>query len=97
MSPEQASGARDLDARSDIYSLGIVAYEMLTGKPPFDAQTVQQFVALHLTEEPPDIRQKRPDLPQHVAAAVHRCLKKNAADRWSSALEAAATAAGTGG
>jgi serine/threonine protein kinase len=89
MSPEQASGGKDLDARSDIYSLGIVAYEMLTGQPPFDAQTVQQFVAMHLTEEPPDIRLKRPDLPVQIATAIHRCLKKNRGDRWASAVEAA--------
>jgi serine/threonine-protein kinase len=93
MSPEQAAGARDLDGRSDIYSLGIVAYEMLTGKPPFDAPTIQQFVAMHLTEEPPDIRIQRPDLPSQIASAIHRCLRKNRADRWSSAVEAAKMAA----
>jgi serine/threonine protein kinase len=92
MSPEQAGGTRDLDARSDIYSLGIVAYEMLTGNPPFDAGTIQQFVALHQTQDPPDVRDKRPDVPHRVATAIHRCLKKAPADRWWSAGEAARAA-----
>jgi serine/threonine-protein kinase len=95
MSPEQAAGGRDLDARSDIYSLGIVAYEMLTGKPPFDAQTIHQFIAMHQTEEPPDIRKARSEIPARIATAVHRCLKKVPADRWWSATDAAA-AAGAG-
>jgi serine/threonine-protein kinase len=96
MSPEQAAGGRDLDARSDIYSLGIVGYEMLTGNPPFDAGTVEQFVARHQTEEPPDIRTTRADVPARIATAVHRCLKKAPADRWWSALDAAEAAGVTG-
>jgi serine/threonine-protein kinase len=86
MSPEQAAG-EELDARSDIYSLGIVGYVALTGKLPFDAPTVQAILAMHLTREPPSLTSLRPGLPERLAETVERCLAKDPAKRWGSAEE----------
>lgn len=85
MSPEQASGERDIDARSDIYSLGVVAYEMLTGEVPFKAPTVAGILMKKVTEPPPDIRQARPDCPEELAYTVLRCLEREPEDRWPTA------------
>jgi len=85
MSPEQAMGDRELDARSDVYSLGAVLYEMLTGDPPYSGSTAQAIVARVITEEPRPITQQRRTVPPHVADAVHKALHKLPADRFSSA------------
>ena len=85
MSPEQAMGDRELDARSDIYSLGAVLYEMLTGDPPYQGSTAQAIVARVITEEPRSITLQRRTVPPHVADAVHKALNKLPADRFSSA------------
>jgi eukaryotic-like serine/threonine-protein kinase len=85
MSPEQAMGDRELDARSDIYSLGIVLYEMLTGDPPFHGSTAQAIVAKVITEKVPSITAARDTVPPHLAAAVHQALAKLPADRFASA------------
>ena len=87
MSPEQAMGERAITARSDIYSLGAVTYEMLTGEPPFTGPNAQAIVARVMTEEPRPLGAERRSVPAHVAAAVSRSLEKVAADRFVSAHE----------
>ena len=87
MSPEQATGDRTLDARSDIYALGAVTYEMLTGDPPHAGSNAQAILAKVLTEKPVPIRALRETVPAHVAHAVDRALAKVPADRWASARE----------
>jgi serine/threonine-protein kinase len=85
MSPEQATGDRTLDGRSDIYSLAAVTYEMLTGDPPHTGSTMQAVIARVLTERPRPVRAARPTVPEHVAAALERALEKLPADRWPTA------------
>jgi serine/threonine-protein kinase len=87
MAPEQAMGAGDIDHRADIYALGILAYEMITGRTPFEAKTPQGILAAHVMEAPKPIRELRPGLPEPLAAAIMRCLEKQPADRWQSADE----------
>jgi len=83
MSPEQAAGSKDLDGRSDLYSLGCVLYEMLAGQPPFTGPTVDSIVHQHLAAEPPDVTSIRPAVPAAVAAALQRALAKTPADRFN--------------
>jgi serine/threonine-protein kinase len=85
MSPEQAAGEREIDGRSDVYSLGIVAYQMLTGELPFNAPTVAGILMKQITEPAPDLRAKRGDAPDDLALAVTRCLEKDPENRWPSA------------
>jgi serine/threonine protein kinase len=85
MSPEQAAGERDIDGRSDLYSLGIVAYQMLTGTLPFSAPSVAGILMKQITEPAPDLRKKRPDTPEDLALAVSRCLEKDPENRWPTA------------
>jgi serine/threonine-protein kinase len=87
MSPEQATGDRTIDARSDIYSLGAVLYEMLTGDPPHHGATAQAIIARLLTEKPRPIRATRENVPPFVEAATLRALEKLPADRFASARE----------
>jgi eukaryotic-like serine/threonine-protein kinase len=84
MSPEQAMGERTIDARSDVYALGAVTYEMLVGEAPFTGPTVQAIVARLLAEQPRAISAQRPAVPAHVEAAVLQALEKLPADRWES-------------
>jgi serine/threonine protein kinase/Tol biopolymer transport system component len=85
MSPEQAMGAREVDARTDIYSLGCVLYEMLAGEPPFVGPTAQSIVAKVITESPKSLTGQRRTVPPHVDATVQKSLEKLAADRFASA------------
>ncbi len=99
MSPEQATGDRVIDGRSDIYSLGAVAYEMLTGEPPHTGNTSQAIIARMLTERPRPMRTGRPSIPEHVEFAVQRALEKLPADRFTTAQDFAQALLGhsTGG
>ena len=90
MSPEQAMGEREITARSDVYALGVVLYEMLTGEPPFTGATAQAVVARVLTETPRTLHAQRHTIPAHVEAAVLTALEKLPADRFASAADFAA-------
>jgi len=85
MSPEQAMGEREITAKSDVYALGCVIYEMLTGEPPFTGPTAQAIVARVMMEEPRSLTLQRKTIPPHVEAAVNRALSKLPADRFPSA------------
>jgi len=87
MSPEQAMGEREITARSDVYALGCVLYEMLTGEPPFTGVTAQAIVARVVTEAPRPMVPQRHTIPTHVEAAVLTALEKLPADRFSSAAQ----------
>ncbi len=81
MAPEQIAGGADADHRADLYALGCVAYELLTGRPPFAEASAQKMLAAHLTQRPRPVRELRSDTPTALAAVVMQCLEKNAADR----------------
>ena len=83
MSPEQATGDRIVDGRTDIFSLGAITYEMLVGDPPHLAGTAQAIIAKLLTERPASVSASRPSVPAHVDAAIARALEKLAADRFA--------------
>jgi len=85
MSPEQAAGRADIDGRSDLYSLGVMAYAMLTGRLPFEGKTAADVLAKHLTQEPPRLRALAPTLSDSTLQAVERCLAKDPARRWPDA------------
>ncbi len=87
MSPEQATGDRAVDGRTDIYSLGAMMYEMLTGDPPHTGSTVQAIIAKVLTDKPGSMRTVRDTIPEYVDHAVLKALHKFAADRWETASE----------
>jgi serine/threonine-protein kinase len=85
MSPEQAAGDREIDGRSDLYALGVVAYQMLTGQPPFVASSTPAMLVKHLSERPAAIEQRRADVPRDLARVVMTLLEKDPAARFSSA------------
>jgi eukaryotic-like serine/threonine-protein kinase len=87
MSPEQAAADKGVDSRTDIYSLGIVLYEMLAGEPPFTAPSPQAMIARRLIETPRPLREVRETVPEGVAQAVARALAKAPADRFATAAE----------
>jgi serine/threonine-protein kinase len=94
MSPEQATGDRAIDARTDIYSLGAVTYEMLVGEAPHVGSTSQAVIARVLSEKPRSIRASRASVPIHVDATVEKALEKLPADRWATAREFAEALSG---
>ncbi|MBL8979075.1 MAG: protein kinase [Gemmatimonadetes bacterium] len=93
MSPEQAMGEREITARSDVYALGCVLYEMLVGEPPFTGPTAQAIVAKVMTAEPAMLTQQRRTIPPGIEAAVLTALEKLPADRFATAAEFAAALA----
>ena len=90
MSPEQIAGESQLDARTDIYALGCVAYEMLAGEPPFTGANMQAVMASVMTSDPRPIANIRHTVPIGVAAAIHRAMERLPADRFTTASEFAA-------
>ena len=94
MSPEQAVGERELDGRSDIYSLGLVAYEIFAGSAPFTGSSPMAVLTKQLTEAPPPLAQRRPDLPAEITGAIDRALSKQPRDRWATAEEFARAISG---
>jgi len=95
MSPEQATGERDLDARTDIHSLGAVLYEMLSGEPPYTGATAQVIIAKLLTDRPRRVSLLRATVPAHVEAALDCALAKLPADRFATAREFAEAISGS--
>jgi serine/threonine protein kinase len=87
MSPEQVTGATLVDVRSDIYSIGVLGYHMLTGHPPFTGKTAHQLIAAHVTERPQSIRAVNPSVPLGLAHAVERCLEKDPEQRYQTVGE----------
>jgi len=87
MSPEQAAGGHPLDARSDIYALGCVLYEMLAGEPPYAGATAESVARRHISSPVPNIRVVRPDVPETVAAAVERAMSKAPRSRFRTAAQ----------
>ena len=85
MSPEQAMGDRELDARSDVYSVGAMLYEMLAGEPPYQGSSAQAIVAKVITEKAPPVTAARDTVPGHINAAIVKALNKMPADRFATA------------
>jgi len=96
MSPEQSAGDQAIDGRSDLYSLGVVGYQMLCGQPPFVASNTPSMLVKHLSEKPIPVDERWPDLPPDLARAVMICLEKDPADRFPSAAAFAAALNGGG-
>jgi serine/threonine-protein kinase len=100
MAPEQASADPNIDHRADIYALGVLAYELLTGKPPFGGGSAHMVLSAHMMQRPRAIVEVRPSVPASLADMVMRCLEKEPSDRWQSAeqmlpvLEALGTPSG---
>jgi serine/threonine protein kinase len=86
MSPEQASGDALIDHRSDLYSVGVLGYHMLTGKPPFTGRTAHQIIAGHMAELPAPIRRTNPSVPKALSDAIERCLEKSPEHRFQNAM-----------
>jgi serine/threonine-protein kinase len=87
MSPEQAQGLPDVDGRTDLYSLGVVLFECLAGRPPFSSPSAAAVLDMHQHNPAPDLHSLRRDVPAELAAVVARALAKSRAERWQRAGE----------
>jgi serine/threonine-protein kinase len=87
MSPEQLRNAKDIDARADIWSLGVVAYELLAGKPPFDGEGVGEIFAAILEKDPEPVHIVNWRLPPEISLVIAKCLQRKPEDRWNDAAE----------
>jgi len=87
MAPEQAAAAPNIDHRADIYAIGALAYELLTGRPPFTGNTPQMILSAHVTQAPEPVTKHRETVSPALAQLVMRCLEKKPADRWQTAEE----------
>ncbi|MGH7669466.1 MAG: protein kinase domain-containing protein, partial [Gemmatimonadaceae bacterium] len=94
MSPEQAAGEPDLDGRSDLYSLGVLGYLMLSGSLPFQGRNFTALAAQHIVRAPAPLGEVAPDAPEALVRAVERCLAKERDDRWKTASDFAAAITG---
>src|SRR5437667_104705 len=82
MSPEQAAGAPDVDGRTDLYSLGVVLFEALAGRPPFSSVSAAAVLDMHQHQKPPDVRSLRRDVPKGISPVLTRALAKQREERW---------------
>ncbi|MDQ3996349.1 MAG: protein kinase, partial [Gemmatimonadota bacterium] len=87
MAPEQVAGDKGVDGRADVYALGVIAYEMLAGAPPFAGSTAQAIITAHLTQTPPDLRSVRDDIPRAVGNAIRTALEKDPERRFRTAAD----------
>ncbi len=87
MSPEQMRSTRSIDARADIWALGVILHELITGAAPFDGTTMPDLLAAILQDPPPPLRQRRPDVPQELEAIVAKCLEKDPAARFANVAD----------
>ncbi len=95
MSPEQCAGDREIDGRSDLYALGVLGFQMLAGRLPFEANTTPALLVKHLSERPLPVEQLRADVPDDLAQAINLCLEKDPANRFPSAQAFIAALDGT--
>jgi len=89
MSPEQLASARDTDGRADVWALGVILHELITGTPPFDGETIPQVCAAVLVGKPQPITSKRPDVPEALVRVLDKCLEKKPDERYASVVDLA--------